>query len=102
MSSRVPDKLAQDAMAACAAGMSYGKWKALQGANKANEGAHAAQTGKRCAWCGCLMPEDTRKICCSEECRRKRHAERCRLAYHQKKTTAADGERGDRIEQETA
>lgn len=102
MSSKVPDKLAQEAMEASAAGMSYGKWKALQGGNKANEGAQAVQTGKRCAWCGCLMPENTRTICCREDCRRKRHAEHCRLAYHQKKKAAAGGERGDRIEQETA
>lgn len=102
MSSKVPDKLAQDAMAASAAGMSYGKWKALQGNNMADHSAPAAKTGKCCAWCGTPIPEDTRGIYCSPDCAKKRHAEKCRLAYHQKKKAAAGGERGDHNEQETA
>lgn len=46
-----PDNLAQDAAAARAAGMSYGKWKGLQTPAKI-EKKEIPEGWKRCAYCG--------------------------------------------------
>ena len=47
-----PDKLAQDAAAALAAGMSYGKWKAMQDPVKIYKKQDLEPGWKLCAWCG--------------------------------------------------
>ena len=47
-----PDKLAQDAAAALAAGMSYGKWKAKQNPVKIYKPQDLQPGWKLCAWCG--------------------------------------------------
>ena len=47
-----PDKLAQDAAAALAAGMSYGKWKAMQDPVKIYKPQDLEPGWKLCAWCG--------------------------------------------------
>lgn len=69
-----PDKLAQDAAAALAAGMSYGKWKATQPvvAVKKNLPAIGIPT-RRCACCGVEFRADDspNKIYCGVNCRNK-------------------------------
>ena len=60
-----PDKLAQDAAAALAAGMSYGKWKALQSQPVAVE-KEIPEGWAVCQWCGKpfkLKTKRPRKYC---------------------------------------
>lgn len=66
-----PDKLAQDAAAALAAGMSYGKWKALQPvAVKEEKPPKPYYDMRECAICGLefRVGANGRKKYCSEEC----------------------------------
>lgn len=62
-----PDKLAQEVAQALAAGMSYGKWKALQ--PRAEENAQAIPDGwKACAHCGkpFKFAQGGKRFCCIE------------------------------------
>ena len=62
------DNLARDAMAASNAGMSYGKWKALQ-ENKpikpSQEKDFYAEFKKKCEWCGTefMFSRKTQRFC---------------------------------------
>lgn len=69
------DKLSQDAAAALAAGMSYGKWKALQaeqptaGKPEAQEPAYGQKKRKNCIVCGKPIPDKARRwLYCSGQC----------------------------------
>lgn len=80
------DKLAQEAVAATNAGMSYGKWKALQGSkNEPPARPKKAKTpvpGSRpvCRICGKEIPEFTRRrTFCSQECAKKGADEKYRI-----------------------
>ena len=53
-----PDKLAQDAAAALAAGMSYGKWKAMQDPVKIVK--KIPEGWRVCLWCGKAFKPKTR------------------------------------------
>ena len=55
-----PDKLSQDAAAAIAAGMSYGKWKSLQSPVKVEKVEKKIPDGWRvCEYCGKLYKPKT-------------------------------------------
>ena len=64
-----PDKLAQDAAAALAAGMSYGKWKAMQNPVKI-EKPPLPDDWRLCAWCGKPFKLKTKrkKLYCDSHC----------------------------------
>lgn len=68
------DKLSRDAAAARAAGMTYGKWKALQPAQPATASEEVRPTGKyefTCAFCGkkFYRSDRTPRKYCSDDCR---------------------------------
>lgn len=91
-----PDKLAQDAAAALAAGMSYGKWKALQA-----EGAierKLPEGWRVCAHCGKPFKPTNNAVqkYCEYSCQRAAADERSRekaaqrqQAYRERKKTEA-------------
>ena len=68
-----PDKLAQDASAALKAGMSYGKWKALQGYTPIQPKEHKkSEWDKVCAFCGeDFEANRTNQLYCSKACEKK-------------------------------
>lgn len=58
-----PDKLARDAAAALAAGMSYGRWKAMQPAARIEQKKPAeSYVEHTCAYCGCKFIRYDRKV----------------------------------------
>lgn len=66
-----PDKLAQDVAAAMAAGMSYGKWKALQGIPARAETVKGMPEGwKKCPWCGVIFKPHVNQKYCDIQCQR--------------------------------
>ena len=67
-----PDKLAQDAAAALAAGMSYGKWKAMQDPVRIYKPQDLAPGWKLCAWCGkpFMIKTKKNKLYCDAYCQR--------------------------------
>lgn len=69
---RVPDQLSLDAAEARKAGMSYGKWKAIQGAQNVQRKDHDTA---RCEFCGTL-------IRLNPKCRRQFCDERCRSEFY--------------------
>jgi hypothetical protein len=52
MAKKQPDKLSIESSKAIAAGMSYGKWKALQGEGPVEEPAKETDAVLRCQYCG--------------------------------------------------
>ncbi len=56
-----PDKLSQDAAAARAAGMSYGKWKGLQEPVKTERKKKIPEDWKICEYCGKPYKPTTRR-----------------------------------------
>lgn len=64
-----PDKLAQEAAQAKAAGMSYGKWKAMQQPEVKPE-IHDGYMRCKCG-CGAIFKKRYNKMFESENCRRK-------------------------------
>lgn len=74
-----PDKLAQDAAAALAEGMSYGKWKGLQTPAKI-EKKQIPEGWKRCAYCGKPFnpKKKTRQKYCEPYCGERARAKRDR------------------------
>ena len=66
------DKLALDAAAALAAGMSYGKWKALQGIKVPEKKVEGIPEGwKACKHCGKpFKPNRASQLYCEIECQR--------------------------------
>lgn len=63
------DNLARDSIAALAAGMSYGKWKALQEQKPImprQEKDVYSEFKKKCEWCGTefMFSRKTQRFCC--------------------------------------
>lgn len=73
-----PDKLAQDAAAALAAGMPYGKWKAMQEPVKIIKKEDLPEGWRKCAWCGTpfRIKSSKKQIYCEIFCQRTAQAER--------------------------
>lgn len=82
------DKLAYENHLALAAGMSYGKWKAMQDPVKIEKkpGPFKIQT-RICAYCGCeYVPTNNRnRAYCGARCRKLRNAEMAAEKYRQNK-----------------
>jgi hypothetical protein len=102
---KVMDNLAKDAAAALAAGMSYGRWKAMQGEPVKVEPkkTELPDGWKVCPWCGkAYKPKrcsNSRQIYCELECQKAAQRERDRgkrneyyRSYQEKKRAAQDGE----------
>lgn len=90
---KVMDKLAQDAAAALAARMSYGRWKALHPYTKDKEEEPTVPKGcKTCKHCGKAFrpkPGTSQVYCevwCQKEAQRKRDRERKRKRAEKKRT----------------
>lgn len=64
------DRLARNAMLARQAGMTYGKWKALQPVVKVEE-PEIPEGCKKCEECGTLFKARNGKRFCNDECRNK-------------------------------
>ena len=79
MNQNEPDKLAQDAAAALAAGMSYGKWKAMQDPVKI-EKPPLPECWRICAWCGTpfKIKNKRNQLYCQVYCQKAAGAERSR------------------------
>lgn len=71
MAKKKPDKLAQEVNMALAAGMSYGKWKALQTPTVIEEPKPVVRRMKKCALCGAEFPvyDNRPRSYCGEQCR---------------------------------
>ena len=87
MAKKEPDKLAQEVHQALAAGMSYGKWKAMQEPVKIEpKNLPIGIETKTCAYCGAeFYSEDPRKKYCGIRCRQKRNSETAVEKYWQNK-----------------
>ena len=92
------DRLTLDSIAAQKAGMSYGKWKALQAQNKVEAAPVTEVPEKVCMVCGKAIPirgsgsgrEKTHT--CSPGCAEERHRRRMAANYHKRKERMmADG-----------
>ena len=83
MAKKEPDNLSQDAAAARAAGMSYGKWKGLQPVVPVEpKMVPGYYTGNVCNYCGNrFYSSDRKQKSCSRKC-----AALARLAARHKKT----------------
>lgn len=97
MARKKPDKLAIDAGKARAAGMSYGKWKAMQ--EPVKDEKKIPEGSKECPYCGKVFyPSDVRQkycdaVCCqkaNDKRHRERKRERARQFYADKKRKGAD------------
>lgn len=78
------DKLAQEAAKAMAAGMSYGKWKAMQ--PRVDVKTPVIPDGwKTCEYCGKAFKPVQRKRFCDAVCRQEAYKAHLRAAYHQRK-----------------
>ena len=79
MTNQVKDQLAEDATAALAAGLSYGKYKALQRENMLPHAVPSTATVEDksiCAVCGQPIPVKKRKYCgpeCADVARNRQH-----------------------------
>lgn len=103
------DKLSRDAAAARAAGLSYGKWRALQEEKtrglerQAQEPAHGQEKRKNCIVCGQPIPAETRRrLYCGEQCAARARANQkkaWRDAYGEKWMCCED-DAEDQIEEE--
>lgn len=69
-----PDKLAQEVSQAIAAGMSYGKWKAMQPIVTA--GTKIPDGWKRCEYCGKAFKPTQGKRFCDVACQKQSYRER--------------------------
>lgn len=96
-----PDKLAQDAAAALAAGMSYGRWKAMQGTTVPEKKVEENPADwQACPHCGKLFKKKkgSRKIYCEPNCqmaanqeRRKEKQKEYYRAYQERKRAEQKG-----------
>lgn len=90
---KVMDKLAQDAAAALAAGMSYGQWKAMQ-TNRVCENQKEIPEGWLvCKCCGKPFKPKTKRpqLYCEHSCQRQAADERSRERVAQRKQKAEEG-----------
>ena len=80
MAKREPDELARDAAAALACKMSYGKWKAMQGAKPQKSETGLPEGWKRCEWCNTpFKPKKNQRFCdvfCQRYAQRDREAQK--------------------------
>ena len=90
------DNLAKDAAAALAAGMSYGKWKAMQAYEQSKKQTTEPEPGwKVCKHCGKFFkPRSYRpQIYCDYDCQhdaaRQRHNENLKAQYRERKQAEA-------------
>lgn len=96
-----PDKLAQDAAAALAAGMSYGKWKAMQGNPVVIKKPDIVPDGWLvCNYCGkAFKPKTKRKqLYCEPICQAAASRERCRESYNAYKRAYNARKRAEAVE----
>lgn len=56
-----PDRLSQEVSLALAAGMSYGKWKAMQNATRIEKKSDIPDGWLVCQWCGKAFKPKTRR-----------------------------------------
>ena len=96
-----PDKLAQDAAAALAAGMSYGRWKALQENPVPEKKEDGLPEGwKLCKRCGKPFKARKTQVYCEISCQREtviendreKHNERMRQYRERKKAERKDND----------
>lgn len=73
-------ELSRDAMLARQAGMSYGKWRALQPPEVKKE-KQTPEGWAECEQCGKLFRKQRTKRYCDFDCRRKAYAEREKALY---------------------
>ena len=72
------DNLARNAMLARQAGMSYGKWKAMQTPTPIEQNG-IPEGWKYCRWCGkAFKPKAGKQIYCEYDCREKAYYEKSR------------------------
>ena len=64
------DNLAKDAAAALAAGMSYGKWKAMQGYRTVEKIEEIPEGWKLCKRCGKAFKPTNKQIYCDIDCQK--------------------------------
>jgi hypothetical protein len=69
------DRLARNAMLAKQAGMSYGKWKAMQPIVEVKE-KPMPEGYRKCEYCGEPFPKKQGKRFCHDECRREAYRPR--------------------------
>lgn len=83
-----PDKLAQDAAAALAAGMSYGKWKAMQDPVKIYKPQDLPPGWKLCEWCRTPFKPSTKgkQLYCQVYCQKTAQRHRDTLKSEQTST----------------
>jgi hypothetical protein len=82
MARRKEDKLAKDVAAAKAAGMSYGKWRAmrwLQGDVEEIKAPVKPKGLKECPWCGTLFKPKRNQQYCDFNCQRAAQEDRMRV-----------------------
>ena len=87
-----PDKLAQDAAKALAAGLSYGKWRAMQQPVETEKGIPEGY--KICPQCGKKFKAGNNKKFCEEYCRQQAYRYRAReieMARYYRKKEQRDG-----------
>lgn len=94
---KAPDKLAQESTMAIAAGMSYGKWKAMQEPvkiPKRDPYADLPPEKKRstCAWCGksFIQSRNGKQIYCELYCQRMANYERKRQRILERRAKNAE------------
>lgn len=88
-----PDKLSQDVAKALAAGMSYGKWKAMQQPVETEKGL--PEGWKICPQCGKKFRSSQGKKYCEAYCRNQAYYEKdleIQKARYYKKKEQADGD----------
>lgn len=89
------DNLARDAMLAREAGMTYGRWKAMQKPAKPVK-KEIPEGWKECPQCGKLFKAAQKKKYCNIECRTIAYRPKARAAmrkYHAKRKEQKDGKR---------
>ena len=79
MAKREMDNLAKDAAAALAAGMSYGKWKAMQDPVKIEREPGLPTGWKRCRWCNEPFVAKPKQQYCGVYCQKTAQRERAML-----------------------
>ena len=96
MDKREPDQLAKDAAAARAAGMSYGKWKALQGERPETK-KEIPEGWRICVYCGKpFKPATWRKqLYCEAYCQKRATEKRYKAQKRRRKSDSEDIPKSD-------
>lgn len=79
-----PDQLAQDAASAKAAGLSYGKWKAMQGVT-IKKSTDLPEGWKRCEWCNTPFKAKKNQRFCGAVCQKYAQIARNKAKEHKEK-----------------